>query len=223
MVPGLATRDIRRTVVGAIFVQGAAALIGRRLLDPSMEDEPATFLLAYVALPSLATIIWVWFAAVWSERDGWARLGFAWIDRRWLVRAVALGLLSVPATMLITALGRPLFGSSTDPAMPLSLVQAWGQPVYMLTMLLGVVVLAPLMEEMVFRGLLYGWLRQRRGLWQAVTLVALGHALMHFNLGALPGLFALFLLLAWIYEYSQNLWVPSIIHAIHNFFALMLP
>jgi hypothetical protein len=79
------------------------------------------------------------------------------------------------------------------------------------------------MEEMVFRGLLYGWLRQRLGLWQAVTLVALGHALMHFNLGALPGLFALFLLLAWIYEYSQNLWVPSIIHAIHNLFALLLP
>jgi membrane protease YdiL (CAAX protease family) len=210
-------------LTGAIIVQLTVALIGRRLLDPSGEGEPAAMLLAYLALPSLAAIVWVWFACVWSERDGWARLGFAWIDRRWLVLAVALGLFSVPATMLISALARPLFGPSSNPVLPLAAGEAWGQPVYMLMLLLGIVVLAPLMEEMVFRGLLFGWLRQRRGLWQAATLAALGHAMMHFDLGALPGLFALFLFLAWIYEYSQNLWVPSIIHGVHNFVVLQLP
>ena len=88
---------------------------------------------------------------------------------------------------------------------------------------LGIVVLAPLMEEMIFRGLLFGWLRRHLGLWQAAALAALGHAILHFDLGALPGLFALFLFLAWIYEYSQRLWVPAIIHAVHNFAVLQLP
>jgi len=223
MLPSLDTRDMWVAVVGAIIVQLTVALIGRRLLGPGGEGAPASMLLAYLVLPSLAAIIWVWFTSVWSERDGWARLGFAWIDRRWFIRAVTLGLVSVPATMLITALGKPLFGPSTNPALPLTDGQTWGQPSYMLMMLLGIVVLAPLMEEMVFRGLLYGWLRRRRGLWQAASLAALAHALLHFDLGALPGLFALFLFLAWIYEYSQSLWVPSIIHAVHNLVVLQLP
>ncbi|MBT4491397.1 MAG: CPBP family intramembrane metalloprotease [Rhodospirillaceae bacterium] len=222
-LPSIDTRDMRAALAGAIIVQLTFALIGRRLLGPGGEGPPVTMLLAYLVLPSLAAILWIWFASVWSERDGWARLGFAWIDRRGIILAVALGLFSVPMTMLITTLARPLFGPSSSPVLPLAADQAWGQPTYMLMLLLGIVVLAPLMEEMLFRGLLYGWLRRRRGLWQSAALAALGHAMLHFDMGALPGLFAFFLFLAWIYEYSQNLWVPSIIHGVHNFVVLQLP
>jgi len=97
-----------------------------------------------------------------------------------------------------------------------------GQPVYFLTMVLGIAVLSPLMEEIVFRGLLFGWLRRRFSLWNAAGLAALAHGIMHFDLGAMPGLFALFLFLAWIYEYSESLWVPSIIHGIHNLVVLQM-
>lgn len=223
MPPSLNTRDMWPAVTGAIIVQLTMVVLGRRLLGPGEEAGPAAQLLAYLVLPSFAAIIWIWFAAVWQERDGWAGLGFVPIGRRWIMRAIALGLLSVPATMLITALTKPLFGPASSPALPLSNADAWSQPSYLLAMYAGIVVLAPLMEEMVFRGLLFGWLRRRRGLWLAAALAALGHALIHFNLGALPGLIALFIFLAWIYEYSQNLWVPVIIHATHNFVVLQLP
>jgi len=125
--------------------------------------------------------------------------------------------------MLITALTRPLLGPTAGPALPLSPAEALGQPAYYLTMVLGIAVLSPLMEEMVFRGLLFGWLRRRFTLWNAGALAALAHAVMHFDMGALPGLFALFLFLAWIYEYSECLWVPAIIHGVHNFVVLQLP
>lgn len=205
------------------MIQLAVALLGRRLLGPDGGGEPAAKMLVYLVLPSLAAIIWVWFASVWSEPAGWARLGFVPINRRWFMRAIAVGALSVPATMLITALTKPLFGPASGPALPLSSEQAWSQPSFLLTVFLGIVVLAPLMEEMVFRGLLYGWLRRNFGLWQAAILAAMGHAALHFDLGALPGLLALFLFLAWIYEYSESLWVPAIIHAVHNFIVLILP
>jgi len=223
MVPSLNTRDMRLAVIGAVMIQLAVVLLGRRLLGTDGTGEPAVKLLAYLVLPSLAAIIWVWFASVWSEPAGWARLGFARINRRWFIRAIALGAVSVPATMLITALSKPLFGPASGPALPLANEQAWSQPSFLLTVFLGIVVLAPLMEEVVFRGLLYGWLRQRFGLWQAAILAASGHALLHFDLGALPGLLVLFLFLAWIYEYSESLWVPAIIHAAHNFVVLILP
>lgn len=223
MPPSLETRDMRLAVAGALVIQLAVAMSAWRLLSSARDIEPTQQMLAYLVLPSLAAIAWVWFAAVWRQPAGWSGLGFARINRRWFVVSIALGLLSVPAVALLTALTEPLFGPSSGPVLPLSNAQAWGQPSYLLTMLLGVVVLAPIMEEMVFRGLLYGWLRRRLNLWQAGALAAMAHALLHFDLGALPGLFALFLFLAWIYEYSQSLWVPAIIHAAHNFLVLQLP
>lgn len=223
MPPSIKTRDMWPAVLGAIIVQLAMALLGRRLLGPGEEQAPAATMLVYLVLPSLAAIVWVWFATVWREQDGWSRLGFAWIDRRWLLRAVALGAISVPVLMLITAVTKPVFGPAKNPALPLTGADAWGEPSYMAALLLGVVLLAPLMEEMIFRGLLFGWLRRRYGLWHAAALAALGHAILHFDQGALPGLFLFFLFLAWIYEYSQSLWVPTIIHSVHNFVVLQLP
>jgi len=221
MPPSIATRQMSLALMGAIIVQLAAALWGRRLLGA--EHAPAAMMLAYLVLPSLAAILWLWFAAVWREQDGWSRLGFVWIERRWLLRAVGLGLASLPALILVTAITNPIFGPARNPPLPFSGAAAWNQPSYLLMMLLGIVVLAPLIEEMIFRGLLFGWLRRHLGLWQAAALAALGHAILHFDLGAMPGLFTLFLFLAWIYEYSQSLWVPAVIHSVHNFIALQLP
>ncbi len=222
MPPSLDTRDMRLAVVGAIVIQVGVALMSRRVLGPMEQIGPAELMLGFVVLPSLAAIIWIWFATVWREAHGWTGLGYAWTSRQWLLRAVALGVVSVPATMLITALTRPLLGPATGPALPLSPEQALGQPVYFLTMVLGIAVLSPLMEEIVFRGLLFGWLRRRFSLWNAAGLAAVAHGIMHFDLGAMPGLFALFLFLAWIYEYSESLWVPSIIHGIHNLVVLQM-
>ena len=78
------------------------------------------------------------------------------------------------------------------------------------------------MEEIIFRGLLFGWLRGRFGLWNAGTLAAVADAAIHFDPGALPGLFVLFLFLAWSYEVSHSLWVPIIIHGLHNFIVLQI-
>jgi len=213
---------MRLAVVGAIVMQVGVALMSRRVLGPVEQIGPAALMLGFVVLPSLTAIVWIWFAAVWREKNSWAGLGFTVPSRQWLLRAVALGIASVPATMLVTALTRPFLGPAAGPALPLSPEQSLGQPAYFLTMILGIAILSPLMEELVFRGLLFGWLRRRFTIWNAAGFAALAHALMHFDLGAMAGLFALFLFLAWIYEYSQSLWVPSIIHGVHNFVVLQM-
>ena len=223
MTPSLDTPVMRLAAIGAIMMQVGVALMGRRVLGPMEQIGPTTLLLTFVVVPSSVAIVWIWFAAVWRERDGWAGLGFARIDRRWLLRAIALGVISVPVLMAITALTRPLLGPTSGPALPLTPGQALENPIYFLTMLLGIALLSPLMEEMVFRGLLFGWLRRHFSLWHAAALAAVAHATLHFDFGAMPGLLVLFLFLAWIYEYSENLWVPSIIHGVHNFVVLQLP
>ena len=129
---------------------------------------------------------------------------------------------STPTVMLITKVAEPIFGPSAGSALPIVSGQALAQPVYFFSMVLGIAVLSPIMEEIMFRGLLFGWLRRRFGLWHAGALAAIADAAIHFDPGALPGLFALFLLLAWSYEVSRSLWVPVIIHGIHNFVVLQM-
>ncbi len=222
MPPSLETRHMVFALFGAVALQVGVSLMALHHFGPTEEMSPTMVMFGFMVLPCGAAIIWLWYAAVWREVHGWAGLGFARLKRRWLLAAIALGLFSTPTVMLITKVAEPIFGPSAGSALPIVSGQAFAQPVYFLAMVLGIAVLSPIMEEIMFRGLLFGWLRRRFGLWHAGALAAIADAAIHFDPGALPGLFALFLLLAWSYEVSRNLWVPVIIHGIHNFVVLQM-
>jgi membrane protease YdiL (CAAX protease family) len=77
-------------------------------------------------------------------------------------------------------------------------------------------VLAPVAEEMVFRGFLYPALKRFAHPWIAATVVAAMFAVIHLSLGALLPLFVLSLLLTLSYEWTGSLAVPVFVHAAFN-------
>jgi membrane protease YdiL (CAAX protease family) len=77
-------------------------------------------------------------------------------------------------------------------------------------------VLAPVSEEMVFRGFLYPALKRFSRPMVAATAVAGAFAVIHLSLGALLPLFVMALLLTAAYEWSGSLWVPIAVHAGFN-------
>jgi membrane protease YdiL (CAAX protease family) len=79
-----------------------------------------------------------------------------------------------------------------------------------------IVVAAPVTEELVFRGCLYGLVRQIGGRWAAVAVSALLFALIHGHVPSLPGLVILAVGLAWLYEATGSLWAPIALHAGFN-------
>jgi membrane protease YdiL (CAAX protease family) len=89
---------------------------------------------------------------------------------------------------------------------------------------LGIVtmLLAPLAEEILFRGLLYPWVKQagfpRLALWFTSFLFAA----VHLNLMTFPPLFVLALALALLYERTDNLLAPITAHALFNSFNFVL-
>ena len=87
-------------------------------------------------------------------------------------------------------------------------------------MIFGVVV-ASLWEELLFRGALYGWLRTRLPILASAASAGAAHALIHFDLAALPALLVLFTLFAIAYEHFDNLWVPILAHATNNLVAVL--
>lgn len=78
------------------------------------------------------------------------------------------------------------------------------------------VVAAPVTEELVFRGCLYGILRKSIGRWPAIATSALVFALIHGHAPSLPGLLMLAVGLSLVYERCGSLWAPISMHAAFN-------
>jgi membrane protease YdiL (CAAX protease family) len=92
---------------------------------------------------------------------------------------------------------------------------------------IAAVVMAPIAEEVLFRGLLFQALRRRTGLWVAAGLSSLVFTAVHVEIVtsqplALVGLFALGVLFAWSFHRSGSLVVPIIGHAVFNGVSLTL-
>ena len=123
---------------------------------------------------------------------------------------VALGLQQVSAVVL-TKLGWP-----PEDQLAVTLLagtKSWWMRVYLGTF---AVVLAPVAEEFIFRGMLYPFVKQLgrpRLAWAGVSFV---FALIHDDAATFVPLFVLALALTWLYEKTDNLLAPIAAHALFN-------
>lgn len=97
------------------------------------------------------------------------------------------------------------------------------QPLYYFLAVTAIIVLAPLIEETLFRGLLQTAVRRLFGVKTAIltssTLFALFHFSIHQGLSNIPilaSLFVLALFLGYLYERQQSLLAPMSLHALFN-------
>jgi membrane protease YdiL (CAAX protease family) len=82
------------------------------------------------------------------------------------------------------------------------------------------VVLAPIVEELFFRGFLFAGFRQQYGWKKAALLSAFFFALIHLQLTAILPIFLLGLIFASLYQYSGSIWPAVLMHMLSNGFAL---
>ena len=87
---------------------------------------------------------------------------------------------------------------------------------------MAVVVIAPLFEEWICRGLIFGSLRSRYGVVRSMVLSALVFGLMHVQPVPVLNAFVLGLVLAFIYHKTNSLWSSVILHALYNGTAYLL-
>lgn len=81
------------------------------------------------------------------------------------------------------------------------------------------VLLAPVVEEMIFRGLFFGALARPLGIWAAALVSALVFGAVHGDWVLFPTLATLGFVNAVAYAATGNLTVPVVLHAINNAFA----
>ncbi|PTX53089.1 membrane protease YdiL (CAAX protease family) [Melghirimyces profundicolus] len=88
--------------------------------------------------------------------------------------------------------------------------------IYVVGQLLLIGVIGPAAEEVVFRGLLMGFLVKRLGVVASVILSSVVFALFHVDVVFLAPLFVMGLILGSLYVFFRNLWAPVLFHIVNN-------
>jgi membrane protease YdiL (CAAX protease family) len=89
----------------------------------------------------------------------------------------------------------------------------------LILLFVAVVIVAPVVEEFVFRGVLFQYLRSRRSFWVAASISALLFSISHFVPSLIPSFFAMGLILAALVERYRSLYPAIALHALNNAFA----
>jgi membrane protease YdiL (CAAX protease family) len=162
-----------------------------------------------------------------SRRGGplWRQLGLRrppfWVFPLMPVLAVALQFL----TGLISEALSPLLHGMTNPQ-GCSISQGFGQDAYL--GVIAIVVIAPIVEELTFRGFIFGGLRGRLGTTWAVVVSSVIFALAHtLSVGGSilllgPSLFVAGVALALVYERTRSIYPGMALHASFNLVAVVL-
>ena len=159
--------------------------------------------------------------AVWRRRLSW-RAVFGFRQSR-LLFAVAIGLIGC-VTFLPVIFGLNIFSHSLfsrigyqsvePPVVRWAVEQANPQSLWFL--LIQAVVIAPICEELFFRGILLPTLCTRYSVWASVTLTSALFASFHFNLPSLLPLFVVAVGFSLAFLYARSLTASIVMHAAYN-------
>lgn len=85
-----------------------------------------------------------------------------------------------------------------------------------ITLGLIAVVIAPIVEELIFRGCIYTVLKKYAGMIPALLFTSIFFSLIHNSVFAFFPLIILSMMLIWAYEKTKSLWTPIVMHMIFN-------
>lgn len=165
---------------------------------------------------SLLMLFFTWLAVLRRHGLGFADIGLRPTYRGWYRLAVALGLLCMPLISLINIGVQDLIGEVMENPQMRALAPDGFSWTGLLLMLALVGVLVPFIEEIIFRGLLLGWLTKHLRFVYAAPLSAVVFSLAHGLPQLMPALAVMGLILAVVVHRSGSLWPSVIIHGVFN-------
>ena len=206
----------------------AVSVFGHKFVNPDVTIDPG------LAAENPMLIIWglVVSAAI--------QLGLLWLYLRKDGRAATIGLTHfgrVPATrtvliaisaLLVATAFNYIYATYIISGMPMQdemaklLASIPRTPLNIGVGVLAIAVIAPLIEELLFRGLLQNALGHHMPAWAAIILSAFTFALVHMQPLAIPALMALGAAFGFIYHKTGSLRMTIVLHMINNALALLL-
>ncbi len=219
-LPAITGRQVASVAIATLLFMGFGVAVGSIIIVTPMLLEKATDLpRLYILLVASVLQCAAMFGAVyWIILKGggisWRQFGFLRPNVKQFGLAIILGVMLVPVMEGIERLAGITLGDT---------IVGWLAPegftwsgLFFGVLLIGIA--TPVAEEVLFRGVIYAWMRTR---WRMTTALLLNGALfgvIHLQYPS-PYLVLVGLLgiaFAFAYEKTGSLWVPSLMHAGHN-------
>jgi membrane protease YdiL (CAAX protease family)/uncharacterized RDD family membrane protein YckC len=200
------------TVAAVKWLLRGVALTTRRPIEAVLSD-----ITAYGAVFLLVLLF-----VKLRRHAGLASLGLRRVEWRWLLAALPF---TFAAFLLESITG--LLSQSLFPAAPanqcVSIRDAYQGALPLAVV--GVAVIAPLVEEIAFRGMVFGWLRGRVPIVWAVAISAALFSLEHIGFLQLTlflPIFAAGIVLATLYHHARSIWPTVLVHGGFNLVATLV-
>ena len=217
-------------ILGVLFGMVGGGLAGQALGPvvsewASMDRTFFNFVLNMVSFHGVALFL----LAIFLRQHGYSWAQFvgltptSWINA--LAWAVMVGLVMVPVALALNKICFHLieaFSWTPEQQMPVRILQTnegWQQR---LCFGITAIVFAPIVEESLFRGVLYPLIKQRGYPRAAVWSTSLFFAVIHSNLMTFIPLTVVALILVWLYERTDMLLAPILAHAFFNLVNFLL-
>ena len=200
-----------------LLVAIAASL--SRIADERAVGSVPTWTLAAFYVVLVGT---VWYFSVRKYRVGWHSLGFRTPEARWgfaLAALVLLASLALFASYKLATDQLPITWLRLPEVSP----DVFGYGFDRVLNGVAIVVVAPVAEEVFFRGFVLGGLVAALGDLRAALVSSALFAAMHVSVGAFVPLFAAGMLLAWLYLRTRSIWPPIAAHSTQNALAMLSP
>lgn len=209
-------------IVGSQLLGAQSATAGQRRLTPAEDIAGAVFAFFITGVVELAFVIAPAYYAVLhrapgiTPREGIRALGLRPTRLGPATVATILGFLVIIGCSLLYGFLLQVFKIPLHTNSDALLQQAKYAPLSTLALVAGAVLIAPICEEIFFRGFLFGGLLERMRFWPATLISAFLFALAHGDIGSFAVLFVFGLVLAYVRWRVGSIWPGMIIHAANN-------
>jgi membrane protease YdiL (CAAX protease family) len=133
-----------------------------------------------------------------------------------LAWSVAAFLVAYTAMVGVAYAQEYFFGREEDLQEVVKTLIGTDNPSLKIVLAITAMIIAPLVEEIIFRGYLYAVIKRYSGCCFAVITTSLLFAVVHGNLPGIMPLFTLAIILTLVYELTGCLWVPIATHSLFN-------
>lgn len=214
--------DICKVIIIFFFAESVVSLGGvcTALFLPDLPIDRNLRMMLISTLLDIVAVAAVFYFALWKTRQGFASLGLTakrvFLNIKYGMTAYA-GLL--PIFLAVTLLTSVLFRVLDIPIEPQEVIEILKKEkgtASLAYMCVFASVLGPVMEEIFFRGFVYGALRRKVGVFGGILASAAFFAYVHANMASFMPIFSLGILLAYIYEKTGSLVSSATVHVIHN-------
>ena len=169
------------------------------------------------------TTIWIFSFFLKRKKISWEEFGgFSKIKIKWFALSFLCVFLVLILGGILSRWVSNLLGVTNETASLLKDISSGKLWLDILNFKLMGVIIIPFAEELIFRGLIFRYIRQKKNFLFSAILSSLLFGVLHFNLAAIPFLVILGFVNAFVLERSKSMFYPTFIHIGVNNFATTL-